>query len=179
MPDSPLKIYTIGHSTRPIEEFIEILQAYEIEMLVDVRTLAGSRHNPQYNGENLSQSLEDNGISYLHMKGLGGLRKTSKDSVNLGWKNPSFRGYADYMQAPEFADNLQELIEIAKQKRTVIMCAEAVPWRCHRSLIGDALSIRNIVVEDILSKSSSSPHRMTRFAKVAGTSLTYPAETLE
>jgi uncharacterized protein (DUF488 family) len=166
-------VYTIGHSTRTIEDFIKLIKTYEIEMVVDVRTIAGSNYNPQYNEEELSKSLRKNNISYLRLEGLGGLRHTTKDSINTAWKNLSFRGYADYMQTPEFAESIKQLIKLAKEKQITIMCAEAVPWRCHRSLIGDALLIRNIAVEDIINEKSCRPHKLTAFAKVVGDILTY------
>lgn len=168
-------VYTVGHSTRAIEDFVALLMAYHVEMVVDVRTIAGSRHNPQYNEEELCDTLSRNNIAYMHMKGLGGLRHTTKESINLAWNNLSFRAYADYMQTPEFLDNLHQLIQIANEKRTVIMCAEAVPWRCHRSLIGDALLIRDVSVVDIMTEKSSKPHLLTRFAQVRGDKITYPA----
>ncbi len=168
-------VYTIGHSTRTIEAFIEILQAYKIDAVVDVRTIAKSRHNPQFNEENLSESLKQKGIGYIHCKGLGGLRHTTKASVNTAWRNASFRGYADYMQTTEFQASLERLIDIVRAKRIVIMCAEAVPWRCHRSLIGDALLIRNIEVIHIMSEKSSKSHTLTPFAKVEGATIIYSA----
>jgi len=167
-------IYTIGHSTRPLEGFIGILRFYGIEIVVDVRTIAASRHNPQYNEEELRRSLSREGIEYIHFKGLGGLRHTTKASINTAWRNASFRGFADYMQTPEFEESLDQLIEIAREKRAVIMCAESVPWRCHRSLIGDALLNRNIEVMDILSEKVSRPHTLTHFAKIDGRKITYP-----
>lgn len=167
-------VYTIGHSTHPIDEFIGILRAFAIKVLADVRTIAKSRHNPQFNEESLRGSLREEGIDYLRLEGLGGLRHTTKDSVNKAWINTSFRGYADYMQTPEFAANLAQLIEIAHKDATAIMCAEAVPWRCHRSLIGDALLARGIEVVDIMGEKSSRPHTMTRFAEVDGEKVTYP-----
>ncbi len=167
-------VSTVGHSTHPIEEFIGILRAHGIRRLVDVRTIPRSRRNPQFSRENLPASLETAGIEYLHLPGLGGLRHARKDSVNTGWRNASFRGYADYMQTPEFGQNLDHLIQAASEAPTAIMCAEAVPWRCHRSLIGDALAARGIPVVDILSASKSQPHVMTPFAKVDGLKLSYP-----
>ncbi len=167
-------IYTIGHSTHPLDEFIRILQAYRIELVVDVRTIPRSRHNPQFNQAELEQELQDQGIGYAHLKELGGLRHASKTSVNTGWKNASFRGFADYMQTGEFQTGLEQLIELASRKRTVIMCAEAVPWRCHRSLIGDALVARAIPVDDILTEKNSKPHKMTPWAKIDGKVITYP-----
>jgi uncharacterized protein (DUF488 family) len=167
-------IYTIGHSTRSIDEFIEILRAYEIGLVVDVRTIPGSRHNPQFNENELKRELKLSDIEYSHLKELGGLRHTTKSSINTAWKNSSFRGFADYMQTPEFKKGIELLIETSKLKQTVIMCAEAVPWRCHRSLIGDALVVRNIEVEDIMSKKSSKPHKITPWAKVDEFIITYP-----
>lgn len=167
-------IYTIGHSAYPIEEFIRMLKAYGIEEVVDIRTIPGSRHNPQFNEEVLREELSRHGIGYAWMKELGGLRHTTKTSVNTAWKNASFRGYADHMQTPGFARAIDRLIDTGKEKRVAIMCAEAVPWRCHRSLIGDALLARNVNVEDILSERSSKPHRLTLWAKVDGTKVTYP-----
>jgi len=169
-----LTILTVGHSTHPLEEFLAILKAHGVEQLVDVRTIPKSRRNPQFNREALAQSLPENGIAYRHMPGLGGLRHPRKDSINSGWKNDSFRGYADYMQTPEFDQNLRTLIEAAEERPTAIMCAEAVPWRCHRSLIGDALLARGIDVEDILSATSRKPHRYTPFARIDGERVTYP-----
>ena len=167
-------VYTIGHSTHPIDDFIKILHAYKIELVVDVRTIPRSRHNPQFNQAEFEQELHNQGIVYTHLKELGGLRHASKTSINTGWKNASFRGFADYMQTGEFQTGLEQLIELAARKRSVIMCAEAVPWRCHRSLIGDALVARDIPVEDILGEKTSQPHKMTAWAKVAGKTITYP-----
>lgn len=167
-------ILTVGHSTHPIEEFLAILKVHSVEQLIDVRTIPKSRHNPQFNSEALERSLQAAAIAYRHMPGLGGLRHPRKDSINLGWKNASFRGYADYMQTPEFEENLRRLIDLAAGRRTAIMCAEAVPWRCHRSLVADALLARGIEVEDILSAASRKPHRYTPFAKVDDEKVTYP-----
>lgn len=169
-------VLTIGHSTRPIEDFIAMLKAHGVELLVDVRTVPRSRHNPQFEQQTLAKSLEATGIEYRHMKQLGGLRKSRPDSINAGWKNTSFRGYADYMQTDEFEGVVGELLELAKQKLVAVMCAEAVPWRCHRSLIADALVVRGIHVEHIMSESRADPHRLTRFAKRSGLSITYPPE---
>jgi hypothetical protein len=169
-------ILTIGHSTHPIAEFIGLLKNYGIEQLVDVRTVPKSRHVPQFNSDALEVSLREQGISYVHLKALGGLRHAKKDSVNAGWRNASFRGYADYMATDEFANGIDRLIELAKAKRTVIMCAEAVPWRCHRSLVGDALLVRGTAVEDIMSATSVRTHKLTEFAKVDGQEITYPPD---
>jgi uncharacterized protein (DUF488 family) len=167
-------ILTIGHSTHPIETFLEMLAANGVEQLADVRTIPKSRHNPQFNSEALAQELARHGVGYVHLSGLGGLRHARKDSINTGWKNASFRGYADYMQTPQFDESVRELIALAEQRQTAIMCAEAVPWRCHRSLIGDALVARGIAVEDIMTKTSRKPHTLTPFAKVEGDTVTYP-----
>jgi|ERR1700733_753867 len=169
-----MTISTIGHSTHPIEEFLSILRAHGIRRLVDVRTIPRSRRNPQFDRENLPGSLQSADIEYRHLPGLGGLRHARKDSMNTGWRNASFRGYADYMQTPEFDENLIRLIEIAAEVPTAIMCAEAVPWRCHRSLIADALVARGIQALDILSAAKSQPHAMTPFAKLEGRQVIYP-----
>jgi len=169
-----VEIHTIGHSTRPIEEFVRILKAHGIAQLVDVRTIPKSRHNPQFNRETLSVSLKAAGIEYHHMPGLGGLRRAQPDSINTAWRNASFRGYADYMQTEAFAENLQQLIELADGKPTAIMCAEAVPWRCHRSLVADALVARGIAVTEILSETKARPHSMTPFARVEHEQVSYP-----
>lgn len=168
-------IYTVGHSTRDIEAFVHLLKAYGIKTVVDVRKIAKSRHNPQYNESELRASLPAHNISYLRMEGLGGLRHTTKASMNTAWENLSFRGYADYMQTPAFTESIEQLVKVATETQTVLMCAEAVPWRCHRSLIGDALVIRNIPVVDIMSEKSSRPHKLTPFAHVEGKTITYPA----
>jgi uncharacterized protein (DUF488 family) len=167
-------IYTIGHSTRPIDEFIRILDAFEIKQVIDVRTIPRSRHNPQYNEGELGDSLRQHGIEYARLDGLGGLRHTTKNSENTAWKNASFRGFADYLQTPDFSRSVETLIELTREKRSVIMCAEAVPWRCHRSLIGDALLVRNIDVEDIFDETHSKPHLLTPWARVDGNRITYP-----
>jgi uncharacterized protein (DUF488 family) len=174
--EQPLVVFTIGHSTRSLEEFISLLKAHEVTLLADVRTVPRSRHNPQFNKEVLPESLGKAGIKYRHLPGLGGLRKTRADSPNTGWRNASFRGYADYMQTPEFVENLEQLIQLARHDRIAIMCAEAVPWRCHRSLIADALTVRGIRTEDIMSLRRSDLHRLTPFAHVGEHELTYPAE---
>jgi uncharacterized protein (DUF488 family) len=167
-------IYTIGHSTYTVDEFVEMLQAFHIEMLVDVRSIPKSRHNPQFNKEELKKSLHEREIDYVHLSLLGGLRHTTKASVNTAWKNASFRGFADYMQTPEFAEGMEQLVGLARGKRVAIMCSEALPWRCHRSLIGDALLVRDYDVEDIMSSKSSKPHGLTPWAKVEGMKITYP-----
>lgn len=172
---TPLMIFTIGHSTRPIDEFVRLLKAHGVQRVVDVRTIPRSRHNPQFNRDQLSPALHRRKIHYRHMSGLGGLRRARPDSANAGWRNASFRGYADYMQTPEFEDSLAECIDLAKKERVVLMCAEAVPWRCHRSLIADALLARGINANEITSRLRTRPHSLTPFARVTGRHVTYPA----
>ncbi|WP_341953823.1 DUF488 domain-containing protein [Salinibacterium sp. TMP30] len=174
----PQTIFTIGHSTHSIEEFIRMLRANDVDRVVDVRTVPGSRHNPQFGEQELSHSLTAEGIRYERIAELGGLRHTpaSHKSINGAWRNKSFRNYADYMQTPEFAEGLRELRAAATESIVAIMCAEAVPWRCHRSLIGDAFLVRDIPVGDIMSATSTKPHALTRFAKVDGDRLWYPPE---
>jgi uncharacterized protein (DUF488 family) len=166
---------TIGHSTHSLEAFIKILETRGVEKVVDVRTIPRSKHNPQFNKDTLPKTLGK--IGYVHISGLGGLRHAKADSPNIGWRNASFRGFADYMQTEEFEKNINQLIEIAAKKQIVIMCAEAVPWRCHRSLIADALMVRKIHVEHIFSETSTKPHELTPFAKIKGTHITYPDDT--
>jgi uncharacterized protein (DUF488 family) len=168
-------IYTIGHSTRSAEEFVALLKAHGVDCLVDVRTVPRSRHNPQFNEDALAPTLAARGIRYVRMAGLGGFRRTSPDSPNAGWRNQSFRGYADYMQTPAFADNLDALIALAQHHTIAIMCAEAVPWRCHRSLVADALLVRGVRADEISSETKTTPHRLTPFARVEGTHIVYPA----
>lgn len=167
---------TVGHSTRPIDEFIALLKERGVKRLVDIRKVPLSRHNPQFNRDELPKSLSSAHIGYTHLPELGGLRHARRDSLNTGWRNLSFRGFADYMQTPEFRVNLQELIDLAADRPTAIMCAEAVPWRCHRSLIADALVARGIPVLEILSAAKIQPHSMTPFARVDGTDVTYPKD---
>jgi uncharacterized protein (DUF488 family) len=169
-------IYTIGHSTRSIDEFIELLRKYGVTQLVDIRSVPGSRHNPQYSQETFKKSLESRGVTYTYMKKLGGWRRGPSDEENAGWRNKSFRSYADYMQTDDFAEGINELIDSSKNAPTAIMCAEAVPWRCHRSLVGDALVVRGIEVRDIMSEKNNPVHTLTSFAKMDGTDITYPAE---
>lgn len=171
-------IFTIGHSTHPIEEFIEMLQTNGVDRVVDVRTVPGSRHNPQFGEHELAHSLPSAKIGYERIAELGGLRHTpaAQKSINGAWRNKSFRNYADYMQTAEFESGLQHLLQVAANDTIAIMCAEAVPWRCHRSLIADALFVRDIPVNDIMSKTSTKPHTLTRFAKVDGERVWYPPE---
>jgi uncharacterized protein (DUF488 family) len=160
----------------PIGQFLSLLQAYGIEALADVRTVPKSRHNPQFNSDRLDASLASVGVVYVPMQALGGLRRPRKDSPNTGWRNESFRGYADHMQTPAFQAALRELIALSRRKRTAIMCAEAVPWRCHRSLVADALNVQDVPVVEILSPTNARPHKLTPFARVQGESLTYPPD---
>lgn len=167
-------VFTIGHSTHPINEFVELLQAHDIKEIVDIRSIPKSRHNPQFNEKELKKSLKRAHIRYKYIKKLGGLRHTTKSSINLGWHNTSFRGFADYMASENFNEGLQALIKIASLRNTAIMCAEAVPWRCHRSLIGDALTKKGWSVRDIMSRTSATKHRLTPFLKVRKGQLVYP-----
>jgi uncharacterized protein (DUF488 family) len=169
-------IFTIGHSTRPLEEFIEILKAHGVQRVVDVRSVPRSRHNPQFNRESLARHLRAARIGYVHLKKLGGLRHVKADSKNLGWHNASFRGFADYMQTAEFRSGLARLEKLAATKPSAIMCAEAVPWRCHRSLIADALLVRQFPVEDIMTAARAQARDVTPFARVRGVRITYPTD---
>lgn len=168
-------IYTIGHSTRPIDEFIELLAAQEVTRLVDIRTVPKSRHNPQYWGDALEASLERAGIGYSYIKELGGLRPKRPDSPNTAWRNTSFRNYADHMLTEEFRAGLEQLLELAERDCCAIMCAEAVPWRCHRRLVADALVVRGHTALEIISSATPKEHQLTPFAVVDGTQVTYPA----
>lgn len=172
-------IFTIGHSTRSIEDFLQLLQIHAAEHVVDIRAFPGSRSNPQFGQDQLRSSLGDAGIQYTHLAALGGRRRVPSTDASSAWRNSSFRAYADYMQTPEFAAGLEELIELSSAHQVVIMCAEAVPWRCHRSLVGDALLARGIAVRDIFSATSAPAHQLTRFARVDGTKVTYPATATE
>ncbi|HEX6531354.1 MAG TPA: DUF488 domain-containing protein [Nitrospira sp.] len=170
-----MTLWTIGHSTKAINEFLALLKSHGITRLVDVRTIPRSRHNPQFDAHALDMSLEEAGITYIHQPQLGGLRKPKKDSINEGWKNTSFRGYADYMQTELFWAALETLTKAARNGPTAIMCAEAVPWRCHRSLIADALASRGWTVRHIMTKTKADTHRMTRFAVIDQARVFYPS----
>jgi uncharacterized protein (DUF488 family) len=167
-------VFTVGHSTLPIERFVALLRAYRIERLADIRTVPRSRRNPQFDADALGAALRAAGIDYVPTPELGGLRKPRKDSPNSAWRNESFRGFADYMQTSEFARAVERLVDLGRERRTAIMCAEAVPWRCHRSLVADALVVRGVPVVEILSETSHRDHMLTGFARVRGTSVTYP-----
>ncbi len=175
-PASEPLICTIGHSTHPLDEFVSLLKINEVAHVLDVRTVPRSRQNPQFNKETLPDSLGAAGIKYTHVPGLGGLRHAHKDSINGAWRNASFRGYADYMQTPEFAMNVQNVMELAAYERCALMCAEAVPWRCHRSLIADALILRGMRVEDIISANGRKLHLMTPWARTDGLKISYPPD---
>lgn len=174
-----LVVMTVGHSTRTWEDFLALLRAHGVKRIVDVRSIPRSRHNPQFNREILSKKLRAARISYVWLRSLGGLRHARRDSQNTGWRNASFRGFADYMQTAEFEAGVDRLLKLAAQKQTAILCAEAVPWRCHRSLIGDALTVGGIRVEDIMGIKSPRVHTLTSFARIRGNSITYPAQTTD
>jgi uncharacterized protein (DUF488 family) len=167
-------VFTIGHSTRSIEDFIDLLKAHGVQRVIDLRTIPRSRHNPQFNRAQLSPALHCARIRYRHMPGLGGLRRARRDSTNVGWRNASFRGYADYMQTSTFRENLDRCIALAKRERVALMCAEAVPWHCHCALIADALLVRGIEASEIASRVRTRPHSLTPWARVTGTQVTYP-----
>ena len=171
----PRILYTIGHSIRTTRQLVELLRAHRVEQVVDIRTIPGSRHNPQFNRPALSRSLHAVKIGYRHLKALGGLRHARSDSTNLGWRNASFRGFADYMQTDGFAAGLARLKQIATRRHTVIMCAEALPWRCHRSLVADALTVAGWRVLHIQNRGTARPHKRTLFLKVRSGRLVYPA----
>jgi len=168
-------VYTIGHSTLPIERFVAMLQAQSVDAVADIRTVPRSRHNPQFGAEALAASLADHRIDYVGMPELGGLRRPRADSPNGAWRNLNFRGYADYMQTAAFAAAVDGLVADARRRRVALMCAEAVPWRCHRSLVADALLARGVPVLEIMPGGGTRPHRMTPFARVEGTRVDYPA----
>jgi uncharacterized protein (DUF488 family) len=174
--DRPEVVFTIGHTTRPLAEFISLVQAHGVDLVLDVRTVPRSRHNPQFNRETFPDALEAAGIDYEHVGALGGFRRAGADSPNAGWRNASFRGYADYMQTPAFAAAIESVVDQAKSRHLALMCAEAVPWRCHRSLIADALLVRGTRVEEIVSAARTRAHVLTAFAHVEGTVVTYPPQ---
>jgi uncharacterized protein (DUF488 family) len=177
--EADLTVLTIGHSTRTLEEFTELLQIYGVTVLIDVRTVPRSRHNPQFNKEALPDHLKRYGIKYIHLPEIGGLRHPKPNSINLALQNLSFRGYADYMQTKEFTDALLKVIALARENRVALMCAEALPWRCHRNFISDALIARNIKVLHIISKTSTITHQLSETAHVEGNKVTYPLYSKE
>jgi uncharacterized protein (DUF488 family) len=172
-----LQVLTIGHSTRTLQDFVEMLQVHTVKKLVDVRTVPRSRFNPQFNRDTLPNSLKAAGIGYVHMPGLGGLRHPRVDSPNTAWRNASFRGFADYMQTPEFVAGLEALMQLAREEQIALMCAEALPWRCHRSLIADALTVHGVSVEHIMGATARQAHTLTPWAQVRRKRLTYPAQS--
>jgi uncharacterized protein (DUF488 family) len=169
------RILAVGHSTRPVDELLALLSSCGVATLADVRTIPRSRRNPQYAQEALARSLDAAGLRYVHLPRLGGLRHARKDSENGAWRNASFRGYADHMASGEFEEGLVELRALAREGPVALMCAEAVPWRCHRSLIADALFARGVTVEHIVGRARTRPHRLTPFAVLRGRQVTYPA----
>jgi uncharacterized protein (DUF488 family) len=166
-------IYTIGHSTHPIDEFIAMLQSFEIQVLADIRSLPGSKRYPQFNQENLIKSMHKVGIEYIHFPGLGGRRRPHKDSHNTAWRSKAFMGYADYMETDEFKEAIKELEHIAHKQRTAYMCSEAVWWRCHRSLVSDYLKVKGWKVWHIMSKGHATEHPYTSPAHVEQGKLFY------
>ena len=176
---TPLTVFTVGHSTRTIEEFVHLLNAHSIQRVIDVRSIPRSRHNPQFNRDQLPAALQRFGITYSHMPGLGGRRHARRDSPNTGWRNLSFRGYADYMETPAFTESLNRCIALAHDDRVALMCAEAVPWRCHRSLIADALLARGIEVRELVSAMQARPYSLTSGARISGARVTYPLSGFE
>src|SRR6202171_6505587 len=161
-------VLTIGHSNRTWKDFLEILRAHRVKRVIDVRSIPRSRHNPQFNRDTLATKLRAARIGYVHLRKLGGLRHARRDSPNMGWRNTSFRGFADYMQTSEFEAGLHRLIKLAEKKRSAIMCAEAAPWWCHGSLIADALTVRGIRVVDIMNVKRSQVHSLIPFARAQG-----------
>lgn len=176
MAEGATPVFTIGHSTHPLDEFVRMLRANDVRRVVDIRTVPGSRRNPQFGEAELARTLPEAGIGYERLAALGGLRHSKVDAptVNGAWRNASFRAYADYMQTEAFAAGIEQLLALARQERVAIMCAEAVPWRCHRSLVGDALLARGAEVLDILSPTSTTPHTLPSFARVDGERVWYP-----
>jgi uncharacterized protein (DUF488 family) len=169
-------VYTIGHSNRPIDEFLDLLREHGIQRVLDIRTVPRSRHNPQFGQDQLPASLAAAGIGYEYIRSLGGLRRAHKDTPNGGWRNASFRGYADHMQTGEFNQHVDQVAAMAQGLRCALMCAEAVPWRCHRSMVADALTVRGVPVRHIIGKGNARPHSLTPFARVTGTRILYPPE---
>lgn len=172
-------ILTVGHSNRPLQEFLTLLRAHRVTMVGDVRKMPGSRRNPQFNADSLAKALHESGIGYVHLPGLGGLRRRTSSSPNTGWRNASFQGYADYMLTGQFEKHLEELLELTLRQCIALMCAEAVPWRCHRSLIADALLVRGVSVEHIFSSSRTQRHVLRPWAEVHGTRIIYPPQAAE
>ncbi|HVG55433.1 MAG TPA: DUF488 domain-containing protein [Vicinamibacterales bacterium] len=172
---TPLVVFTVGHSTRAIDDFVQLLKAHGIQHVVDVRSIPHSRHNPQFGRDRLSSTLLTFHVHYTHLPGLGGRRRARSDSRNTGWRNAGFRGYADHMETPEFRNSLNTCIALAQMEPTALMCAEAVPWRCHRSLIADALLARGVEVREIVSPRQTKRHTLRPLARIDGHHVTYPA----
>ncbi len=172
-----MTVYTLGHSTRQLNELVDILKRFDIRFLADIRSIPRSRYNPQFNSDSFSKQLKKRDITYQHIAELGGLRHTRKDSPNTGWRNAAFRGYADYMQTDDFNRAVDDLLNKAAKTTTAVMCAEAVPWRCHRTLLSDALLVRDVEVVHILDKNQTRSATLTDFAEVKGTDITYPSDT--
>ncbi len=170
------RVLAVGHSTRPQEELLDLLRANGVAILADIRTVPRSAHNPQFNSEVLADELSRAGIRYVHLPRLGGLRHARRDSPNGAWRNASFRGFADHMLTPEFQEGLVQLRSLAQEGTVALMCAEAVPWRCHRSLVADALLAHGVLVQHIVGKGRTRPHRLTPFAQVEGRRVTYPPD---
>jgi len=173
MSENKLEIWTVGHSTRSIEDFVDALASFDVRMLADVRSFPGSKRYPQFNKANLKASLTEAAINYQHFPELGGRRRARPDSLNLAWRNESFRGYADYMETEAFRDGIQRLLEIARGSKTAVMCSEAVWWRCHRSLISDYLKAKGIEVNHIMGAGKSEPHPFTSAARIVNGELSY------
>ena len=173
MGENELEIWTVGHSTRPIEELIEVLRTFDISVLADVRSFPGSRRYPHFNKEQLKASLAEFGIEYQHFPELGGRRRAQPDSNNMAWQNKTFRGYADHMDTEEFRRGMARLLEVAHTRRTAIMCAEAVWWRCHRSLISDYLKAKGVQVTHIMGPGKSETHPFTSAARIVNGELSY------
>lgn len=173
MTENKLEVWTFGHSTRPLEDFLEALSSFEIKVLADVRSYPSSQRYPQFNKENLKSSLAAAAIDYQHFPELGGRRRARPDSLNLAWRNESFRGYADYMETEDFRRGITRLLDVATTRRTAIMCAEAVWWRCHRSLISDYLKAKGIEINHIMGAGKSGPHPFTSAARIVNGELSY------
>jgi uncharacterized protein (DUF488 family) len=173
MTENKLEIWTVGHSTRPLEELVEALRSFEIKVLADVRSFPASRRYPQFNKEQLKASLAAAGIEYQHFPELGGRRRVRPDSLNVSWRNESFRGYADYMETNNFREGIAHFLDVAHVSRTAIMCAEAVWWRCHRSLISDYLKAKGVEVMHIMAPGKSEAHPFTSAARIVNGELSY------
>ena len=169
-------VWTIGHSTRTLEELVQMLNSFKIELVADIRSYPGSRRYPQFNKELLAISLPENNLQYIHLKELGGRRKVNPDSKNTAWRHPAFRGYADYMETDEFKKGIEELEALALKQRTAYMCSEAVWWRCHRSMVSDYLKVNGWTVMHIMGVGKADEHPYTAPAEVVDGELTYPAE---